>query len=136
MGDSNIDQQLRDRRPEPTAIELDRMKLLALDRAMDRGRSSRAAGILARSRLAPVILAFALLLGSMGTLMASGVSPTAVTGFTQANSARHQYCPPKSKPKHKPGDRKGGKDEKSGKKGKHDKCDEDDDDDDDRGGRR
>ena len=105
MSDSNIDRRLQDGRPEPTAVELDRIKLRVLDRAGAGDGRSRAGvrGMLARSRVTPMILTFGILIGFGGAVLSSGIGAGPVPGFgDQGSAASSQYCPPTSQQPGKP----------------------------------
>jgi hypothetical protein len=108
----DIAARLRDERPEPTPLELDRMKLLAMRRASQEPAKPQRRSWIARSRLASPALAAALLLGGLAAI-AGGIGETPFSsGGSNASSANSQYCPPSSpaagKPKKQPGGNKCG----------------------------
>ena len=107
----DIAARLRDERPEPTPLELDRMKLLAMSRAAREAPRTRSRRRL-RARLASPVLAAVLLVGGLAAI-AGGVGETPFSsGGSNASSANSQYCPPSSpgagKPKKQPGGNKCG----------------------------
>jgi hypothetical protein len=88
----DIVERLRRERAEATPLELDRMKLLAMNRAS----TSRPKGRLARSRLASPVLAGALLLAGIAAIAGGTGEIPLSSGGSNASSANSQYCPPSS----------------------------------------
>jgi anti-sigma factor RsiW len=96
-----VDAQLREGRPEASALELDQIKLRAKTRAA-RGRGPRRPGSL-KSRLASLALVFAFLGTGTGGLLATGVAQAVLgSGSTDTSAASAEYrCkppPPRTKP--------------------------------------
>jgi hypothetical protein len=87
----SIDQRLRDERPQPAALELDRAKLRAMNRV---GPGHTPRRHLPRShRLVSVALVLALTSGGTAVLARTGgVSK----GSSSSSAANSQYCPPTS----------------------------------------
>jgi hypothetical protein len=101
--------RLVEARPELTPLELDSIKARAIAPA---GRATRhGKGQFMRSRLATIMLAFALVLGGTGVVFAAaGGNPG--SGGSSNSAPNNQYCPPSSngagKPKHQGGGNKCG----------------------------
>ena len=99
--------RLRRERAEATPLELDRMKLLAMNRAAKDSSAVRSKGRPVRSRLVSPVLAAALLLGGFAGIVAGTGEIPLTSGGSNASSANSQYCPPSSpaagKPKKQPG---------------------------------
>jgi hypothetical protein len=93
--------RLVEARPQLSALELDRVKGRAIAQA---GRATRQGkGPFMRSRLATIMVAFALVLGGTGIVWAAaGGNPG--SGGSSGSASNNQYCPPSSpgggKPKH------------------------------------
>jgi hypothetical protein len=108
----DIAERLRRERAEATPLELDRMKLLAMNRAATGASTSRPKGRLARSRLASPVLAGALLLAGIAAIAGGTGEIPLSSGGSNASSANSQYCPPSSpaagKAKKQPGGNKCG----------------------------
>ncbi len=105
-----IGERLRSERPEASPLELDRMKTTALAR-VTRSASRQGKGAFMRSRLASVLVVFALLAGGTGAVMAaSGGVPG--SGGSSGSAPNNEYCPPSSNhpgsPKHEGGGNKCG----------------------------
>jgi len=108
----DVAERLHRERPEPTPLELDRMKLLAMNRAAHEVSRPPARSWIARSRLASPALAAALLLAGIAAI-AGGTGETPFSlGGSNAASVNSQYCPAASpaagKPKKQPGGNKCG----------------------------
>jgi hypothetical protein len=82
-GLDEVARQLREHRPEATALELDGIKR----RAMAQAASSRPKGFNVRSRILAVGLALALMVGGTGGVIAGG------NGGGGGNSGNSQYKP-------------------------------------------
>lgn len=101
--------RLSEARPQLSALELDNIKAKAITRA---GRETRQGkGHFMRSRLATVMVAFALVLGGTGIVWAAaGGNPG--SGGSSGSAPNNQYCPPSSngagKAKHQGGGNKCG----------------------------
>jgi hypothetical protein len=101
--------RLAEARPELSPLELDGIKIRAI---AGTGRASRQReGQFMRSRLATIMLAFALVLGGTGVVWA-GAGGHLGSGGSSSSAGNSQYCPPKShapgKPKHQGGGNKCG----------------------------
>jgi hypothetical protein len=101
--------RLVEARPELSPLELDNVKARAIAQA---GRATRQGkGQFMRSRLATIMLAFALVVGGSGVVWAAaGGNPG--SGGSSGSAPNNQYCPPSSngagKPKHQGGGNKCG----------------------------
>ena len=83
---NDVVQQLRDHRPEASALELDRMKQRARAKSL---RSSRTKGHLLRSRLTAALLALGLMVaGTGGVIAANGGN-----GNGNSGAAKSEYKP-------------------------------------------
>jgi hypothetical protein len=97
----HVVEQLRDQRPEATALELDRIKLRAMARAKGAPKLTPIGkGRFMRSRLVSLMLAVGVLAGGTGAMAVSG--GTGVFKHHSRASINSQYCPPKSKHPGKP----------------------------------
>jgi hypothetical protein len=83
-GLDEVARQLRERRPEATAVEHDRIKTRAMARAASSGRK----GFNVRSRSLAVGLSFALMIGGTGGVIAGGGG-----GNSHRNSGKSEYKP-------------------------------------------
>jgi hypothetical protein len=105
-----LGERLRDERPKPSPLELDRIKTRAMKQA-SRVASPRMKGAPMKSRLVSILVVAGLLVGgTSGVLAATGGIPGSGAGSSSA--AKTQYCPPSSpgggKPKHGEGGNKCG----------------------------
>jgi hypothetical protein len=103
-------QRLRDQRPQPSPLELDRIKTRAMTQA-SRAASPRMKGTPMKSRLATILVVAGLAVGgTSGVLAATGGIPG--SGGNSGSASKAQYCPPSSpgagKPKHQGGGNKCG----------------------------
>ena len=102
--------RLRDDRPQPSPLELDRIKTRAMTQA-SRAASPRMKGTPMKSRLASILVVTGLVVGgTSGVLAATGGVPG--SGGSSGSASKTQYCPPSSpgggKPKHGEGGNKCG----------------------------
>jgi hypothetical protein len=99
-------QRLRDERPQPSPLELDRIKTRAMTQA-SRAASPRMKGRPMKSRLASILVVAGLLVGgTSGVLAATGGIPG--SGGNSNSAANSQYCPPSSPGGGKPKGGEGG----------------------------
>jgi hypothetical protein len=103
-------QRLSDERPQPSPLELDRIKTRAMTQA-SRATSPRMKGRPMKSRLASILVVSGLVVGgTTGVLAATGGVPG--SGGSSGSASKTQYCPPSSpgggKPKHGEGGNKCG----------------------------
>ena len=92
--------RLRDERPEPAPIELDRIKLAAMKRATRTAGTAPGRRGLMRSGLAGPVLSIGLvILGVVAIAGATTGSPTSM-GRSKGNSSHVQYCKQESKSHH------------------------------------
>ena len=101
--------RLAEARPELSPLELDSIKARVIAPA---GRATRhGKGQFMRSRLATIMLAFALVLGGSGVVWAGAGGHLGSSGGS-SSAGNSQYCPPTShapgKPKHQGGGNKCG----------------------------
>ena len=89
--------RLHRERPEPDALELDRIKLTAMKRARRRSSGAPRSRGLMRSGLAgPVLSIVLVIVGVVAIAGATTGSPTSMGG-SKGNSSHTQYCKEKSK---------------------------------------
>jgi hypothetical protein len=98
-----VGRRLREARPEANPLELDTIKTRALQASRSASRQGK--GRTVRSRLATIVVAFALLVGGTAIVMAAaGGNPG--SGGSSGSAPNNQYCPPSSnadgKPKNPP----------------------------------
>jgi hypothetical protein len=99
----HVVEHLRDQRPEPTPLELDRIKLRAMARAKGAATLTPIGkGRFMRSRLISVMLAVGVLAGGTGAMAVTGAGGVFRTGPSPNANPRSQYCPPKSQHPGKP----------------------------------
>src|SRR4051812_48087958 len=87
-------ESLRDKRPQASPLELDRIKTRAMMQG-PRSASLRTKGTLVKSRLVGVLVASLVVIGGTGgVLAATGGVPG--SGGSSGSAPNNQYCPPSS----------------------------------------
>jgi hypothetical protein len=87
-------QRLRDERPQPSPLELDRIKTRAMAQA-SRAASSRMKGTPMKSRLVSILVVAGLVVGGTGSVLAATGGIPGSAG-TSGSASKTQYCPPTS----------------------------------------